>query len=94
MTQVHQVTSNLTSLGIRVESVGVDPVEGGVIAWLAVEPGALGLLDAAETEAVCFEEVGRVLRRASATAATARSSCARTAWSPAASRRASLSARR
>jgi len=62
MAQVRQVAINLVSIGIRVASVGVDPFEGGVIAWLAVEPGAIGLLDATETQALRIEEVGRVPR--------------------------------
>jgi hypothetical protein len=59
-TQAPQQDTNLASLGIRTSSLSVEPFEGGVIAWLSVEPAAQGLIDAAETEAFRIEEVGQV----------------------------------
>jgi hypothetical protein len=60
--QAQAVKPNLPSLGIRVASLGVDPFEGGAIAWLLVEPGAVDLLDPAESGQVHMEEVGQVAR--------------------------------
>jgi hypothetical protein len=60
MAQAHDLSPTLPSLGIRVASAGVDPLHGGVIAWLVVEPAAVGLLDASESPSVRLEEIGRV----------------------------------
>jgi hypothetical protein len=50
----------LVSLGIQIASARVDPLEGGAIAWLTVDPCAQELLEAAQTQALRFEELGRV----------------------------------